>query len=446
MKKKKRKAKYHPFETLRPTGLDPKLEEFALRLYDFSTKGSESIWEELPHNDVKTNSEFRKRFLTLSHAGMSAAQQEIIELVDSKKTLNGSEKILMHGIADAMAWQLIGNQLCYARRFYKNHKPVDLKQSNFQSVVSAASERNQRDPGSFSLISDLTSFVQVGDLLTMGSGGGLSIAEVKEGQKNHELMQFMDFFSKSGCPRAFQFFAEKHGESGIKQLQRMLRQTNRMGHVGEILSKGHSRDPDTNHNIYIPEETVFIGSWAEELNGVLDGSDSKGWALDVVEDCLFVASYAGNAMRVNGHGAFNLWFDNFGGTSNCPRATLIDTLRHPLALPIFNWHISEKHKFDILFGRKNVCVGLNVPMLLEKLQKVGLQIREATNKEFSQAEQQGFPLARHNGKGYFVGNGEREMQIMDGIFLRVLFHCQRPVNTIQAILEAPDGPGFEPDV
>jgi hypothetical protein len=444
--KKNKKPEYHPFEKLRPTHLDPELEEFAKKLYDLSTKGSKTLWPELRKHDIKTDPEFRKRFLALSHSGMTTAQREMVQLVQSRDLLTNSQKVLIHGIADTMAWQLIGNQLCYARRFYKSHKPVDLRYSNFESVVRAADERNQRDPGSFSLISDLTSFVQVGDLLTMGSSGGLSIAEVKEGHKNHEILEFLDFFSKSSCPRAFQFFAEKHGESGVKQLQRMLRQANRMGHVDEMLYKGHSRDPDSNHTIHIPEETIIFDNWEGVLNGVLDASDAKGWALDVVDDCLFIASYTKEAMRGHGHGVFNLWFDNSGGLPGCPRASLIDTLVHPLALPIFNWNMSEKNKFDILFGRKNVCVGLNVSMFLAQLQKRGLCVREATNKEFSQAEQQGFPMVRHNGKGYYVGNGRREMAIMDGVFLRVLFHSQRPLSTIQAILEAPDFPSDESNV
>lgn len=336
-----------------------------------------------------------------------------------------------------MAWQLIGNQLCYARRYYKGHKPVDLKNSNFNSVILAANNFADRDPGSFALISDLTSFIQVGDLITIGSLGGVTIAEVKEGKKNHEILEFMEFFMKSGCSRSFYYFAQQHGESGVKQLQRMFRQAERMSHVSEVLIKGTSIDPDTKDNIHIPDEYVYTGDWTGELNALLDESDSKDWALDIVDGCLFIGSYSSKAMMGAGHLAFNMWLDQSQGSPSGPRVRLSDTMINPLALPVFNWNISTEHKFDILFGRKNVCIGLNIPMLIERLQKEGLTVRNATNKEASKLDQLGAPPYRHNGKAFFIGNGQQEMAFLDGIFMRVLFHGQRPIETIKAILNAP---------
>ncbi|WP_339514417.1 hypothetical protein [Pseudomonas sp. RL_15y_Pfl2_60] len=434
MSKKKSKPKYDPFKILSPQYINRDLEDLAKRLFELSAKGSKPIWDELKVGNIKEDLDLRKRFLASSHAGMNEAQQSIVEIIQSNQNLTNSQTVLIQGVADSMAWQLIGNQLCYARCFYKGHKPVNLKQSNFDSVVLAANQMASIDPGSFALISDLTSFVQVGDLLTMGSLGGLTISEVKEGRKNHEILEFMNFMTQSDCPRAFQYFAQEHGESGIKQLQRMFRQADRMGYVKEVMLKGRSLDPDTNHKISIPEEFIYIQDWDSELNSILEGSDSKGWDLNVIDDCLFIASYSEDAMLNHGHGMFNIWFDQFGGTASCPRIRLIDSMTHPLAMPIFNFNISDEHKFDILFGRKNVCIGLNINALLKKLISVGLKVREATNKEASKMDQQGFPPYRHNGKAIFIGNEQQEMPLMDGIFLRILFHSQRPVETIQAIL------------
>lgn len=440
MTNKKKKPEYDPFTALHPVSLDSHLEELARKLYEFSSEGSKSTWDEIRTGDIKENSDLKKRFLTSAHAGMCEAQNMIVEIIQSSESLTDSQTVLLKGIADNMAWQMIGNQLCYARRYYKEQKPIDLKQSNFKSVILAASQTISSDPGSFSLISDLTSFIQVGDLLTMGSLGGLSIGEVKEGQKNHEIFEFMKFFAKSGCPRSLHYFAQEHGKSGIKQLQRMSRQVERMGHVTEIMKSGTSLDPDTNKKIYIPDEFIYIPDWDEELNAILDKSDSKGWAIDVIDDCLFIASYSKNSFIGKGHVAFNMWFDEFGGTKNCPRFRLFDSMTHPLALPIFNLKISTPHKLDILFGRKNVCIGLNIGALLGKLTKSGFKVREGTNKEASQLDQQGFPPYRYNGKAIYIGNGQREMALMDGVFLRVMFHNQRPIETIRAILNGSTEP------
>lgn len=434
MAKKKSKTKYDPFNKLHAMTLDGGLEELARELYELSSKGSNPLWDELKAGNIKEDVDLRGRFFASSHAGMRAAQKKIVETIKANEILTDSQKVLFHGIADGMAWQMIGNQLCYARRFYKEHKPINLKQSNFDSVVSAANHADSDDPGSFSLISDLTTFVQVGDLLTMGSLGGLTIAEVKEGHKNHEIMEFMEFFAESRCPRSFQYFALQHGDSGVKQLQRMSRQAGRMGHLIEVMTEGRSIDPDTNQKIYIPEKAVYMPTWDCELNAILEASSSKGWALNVIDDCLFIASYTKETMQGKGNGLFNLWFDEFGGTANCPRVRLLDAMSHPLALPIFNRDISDEQKFDILFGRKNVCIGLNVGAFLKKLEEVGFKVRTASNKEASKLDQQGFPPFRQNGKAIYIGNEQQEMALMDGVFLRILFHSQSPIGAIQAIL------------
>lgn len=434
MRKKKRKFKYDPFETLRAARFDPCFEDTTLELYNHATKGSLPIWDKLKNIENGPTPELRKEFLILAHSGMRKAQERIVELITAPEPWPGANLLLLHGIADSMAWQMIQGQLCYARRFYKEQPIVDLKHSNFGSILRVVSNNNESFPDSFSLISDLTTFVQVGDLLLANPEGGFTIVEVKDGEKNHQILDFMKFFMKSGCPRALHYFIQEHGEDALKQLQRMVRQATRMGHVSEILSTGRSEDPDTEHKIRIPEDKVYIGDWDSELNSILYESDTRGWALDVIDDCLFIASYSRTAFHGAGHVIFNSWFDNSEGTPECPRTTLIACMSHPLAPPIFNRKIEDRHKLDILFGRKNVCIALNIPKFFKQLTKHGINVRKASNKEASEMDKKGFPPYRFGGKAYFLGVPGNEMALLDGVFLRILFHSQRPIDAIKSIL------------
>lgn len=433
-KKNKTKKTRLPGEYLQPTCLRPELEDLARDLYKLACKGSESVWPELKGKSFKGNPDLQEKFLTASHAGMNAAQKKIIEFIQSEQPLTDSHHVLFTGIADAMAWQLIRHQLAHARRFYKGHDPVNLKESNFESVVYCAEEMARREPGSISLISDLTSFVQVGDLLKMDVSGRITVAEVKEGKKNHEILEFMNFYLETHCSRAFDHFARQHGEKGVQQLGRMFRQAERMGHVTEVMSKGESVDPDSKKVILIPEKSVYIGNWDKELDETLKHCNARGWGFNIVDDCLFIGAYSKETHRGNGHLLFNMLFDEFEGGVGSPRLRLNDCMISPLALTVFNLNISEEHKFDILFGRKNVCLGLNVVSFFEELKEAGLTVRPATNKEASQIEQKGEKLYRYQGKAIFVGTGEHEVCLSDGIFMRIFFHGQRPIDTVKAIL------------
>ena len=61
--------------------------------------------------------------------------------------------------------KLYDMQLCYARRFFKGYDQPNIGQCNFDSVVFAAESYMSENPGSMALITDLTSFVQVGDIV-----------------------------------------------------------------------------------------------------------------------------------------------------------------------------------------------------------------------------------------------------------------------------------------
>lgn len=418
--------------------LQPELEPLARQLHEQACCGSRSIWADLARaraEGLSTDKELAKQFYSLANAGMRAAQREIVDRVSGSGDISASEEVLYRGIADSIAWQFLDHQLCHARRMFKEQSPPNLKHSNFESVVHAVNHIEAKHPDSMPLISDLTSFVQVGDILASIPGQGMVTIEVKEGKENKRIADFLKFYSETHCDRAFELFVSQSGPKSVKQLERMLRQADRMSHFQEVVSTGLSRDPDTGHTVRIPNEKIFIDTWDEELRTILENDAGKGWLIDVVDDSLFVGAYFDPKMIAAGHVAFNSWFDQSGGTARCPRARLVDAMRMPLALPIFSRQIPEERMFDLLFGRIHVCMGVNVEALLTKCKKAGLQVESLSRRKTSQLQQKGLHPYLHNDQAVTIGNGSgNDMVIYDGIFMRMLFHGQRPVSLIQALL------------
>jgi len=436
-KSRKRKQAYDPAESLRPTTLESELEPVARDLYEKACCGSKKHWPEIKSgSELKNDQALRVDFLSSAHEGMRAAQNYIVQRVESTTGLSFSEELLYRSIADTIAWQFLGEQLCHARRLFRGHNQPDLNQSNFSSVVIAANSIVENSPDSMPLLSDLTSFVQVGDILSLDPRRGISIIEVKEGEVNHRISEFLEFYNKSGCERALHYFMSEEGPHTVKQMQRIIRQSGRMAHVSEVMSSGSSIDPDSGQRVHIPDEFIPISNWNEELISLLARSEEKGWALDVIEGCLFVGCYADTPIFHGSHIAFNLWFDECGGNAESPRARMMDSIRAPLALPVFSRPIPAENKFDFLFGRKHLCMALSVEKLIEKCEEAGLVVRQGTNKETSKMEQAGAKPYRHKGKSIFIGDGTKELVLMDGIFMRIFFHGQKPVSTIKAILSA----------
>ena len=304
---RKRKQKYNPSESLRPTTLDPSLEPIARELYEMACCGSKEYWPEVKSkSEFKPDQALRIKFLSAAHEGMRAAQEYIVERVESESDLAVSEQLLYRSIADSIAWQFLGGQLCHARQLFRGHTQPDLKQSNFGSVVFAANSIVEKSPDAMPLLSDLTTFIQVGDIISFDPQSGLSIIEVKEGVVNQRICSFLDFYSKCECDRALYYFLSQEGPHTSKQMQRMIRQAGRMGHILEVMNSGKSTDPDTGQQVNIPDESVLISDWDEEFNALLAHSENRGWALDVIEDCLFVACYADGPMFHRSHLVFNI--------------------------------------------------------------------------------------------------------------------------------------------
>lgn len=434
-KKRKKKAKYNPVESLRLMSFQKNLEEVTRRLYENSCCGSREHWKNIKTpEDLKNNPELKNNFMSSAHEGMRVAQKEIIESITSSENLTPSHFSLYRGIADAIAWQFLGNQLCHARRLYKGHNQPNLKECNLESVVKASDYYIEQNPNSMALISDLTSFIQVGDILTFNPLNGIGLIEVKEGEQNLKISNFLHFLLEHKCERSFQYFAAQEGSKSIKQLGRMMRQMSRMDHFGEIYNKGISIDPDTKDKVSIPEEPWIEESWYAELNQLLEDSSKRDWAITVIDDCLFIGCYSKPPMLGAGHAIFNTWFDESGGTPDCPRARLIDSMGHPLALPIFSLNIPNDYKFDLLFGRKQICMGFNVEKYIEKCRDIGLKIKTATKKQVGRMNQTGHRPYRYKGKAFVIGNGDNDFFLSDGIFHRAMFHFQKPISFTQAIL------------
>ena len=175
-KSRHRKQKYDPAETLKPTTLDSSLEDTARDLYEKACCGTRQLWPDIDSESTfKNDVALQKRFMSAAHEGMRSAQEFLIEKIGFSTRLSVSEELLYRSIADSIAWQFLGGQLCHARRLFKGQRQPDLKQSNFSSVVAAANSILQTDRDAMPLISDLTSFVQVGDILSMVPGKGLSV-------------------------------------------------------------------------------------------------------------------------------------------------------------------------------------------------------------------------------------------------------------------------------
>jgi len=413
---------------------DPELEPEARNLFELACCGSRELWPSLASGISAADPALRDTFYALANKGMFEAQQIIVNKLTSSEPVKQSAKVLYRAVCDAMAWQFLGHQLCHARRLYKGHEQPSLTENNLSSLLLAVEQLRKSSPHAMPLISDLTSFVQVGDIFLSDPKKGFSFIEVKEGRENARIMDLVRFYRESGCEQFREIISSTESKHVAKQFERNIRQYGRMDHIAEIMNKGDSVDPDTGNRHFIPEDEIETATWDGELNAVIDEARSKGWALQVIDGGLFVACYVEENFRRAGHVLFNSWLDRFGGDARSPRSTLIQAMAVPLALPLFNRGLAPDTVFDIMFGRMQVCMGVSVPAFLERCVRAGMGTRPATRKERGELMKPGAGAVLFEDKPVFLSRGDAEMPLLDGIFFRSLFHGQKPISLIETYL------------
>lgn len=420
---------------LRLNTLRKDLEPFARELLELACAGSRELWGQLTPERMKEDADLRRRFHELAHEGMFAAQEKIAARIATGEPLDVSEQILFRAVADTIAWGMLGGQLCYARRIFKFQKQPDLSQSNFESVLGVARELRERDPGCMPLITDLTSFVQVGDIMSVSADRRTSYIEVKEGQHNKHVIDLAMFYEASGCETFREIVEKTESPKTVKQMRRVLRQKARMAHLRDVMSTGQAKDPDTGEVVRIPEPFFPIKNWDESLAKLTETAKEKqSWAYDV-QGPIFMGAYAGE-LATRGHIMFLMALSLEGDVEQDYHIIrLADCMHVPLAPPVFSADLADEIKMDLVFGRMNVCIAVSIPRLIEVCEMAGMDVRYATRKELGRARAEGVGPIVHRGKGLMFSLAGEEMMLLEGVIFRALFHGQQPESVLRQYLE-----------
>ncbi|EDM38891.1 hypothetical protein PBAL39_22500 [Pedobacter sp. BAL39] len=299
---------------------------------------------------------------------------EIESLLD---LIHHKEAVLRH-LIDTIVWQQIKGQLYIARRLYQGVKGEKrLLKSNIESVISAANELN-KDPLAFALITDLSAYIQVGDILMTDGKDALHFIEVKQGRKNHEIIQVMDDVLKSDKSMEEIFKDIKHDKKTIQQLDRNMKQFSGMFSLMEILNTDKGTDPSSGKPVKIitpKEETPYFH---DRLHGLYAQLQARNmWAYDVIERCLHIALYEGPFRRL-GPLLLKSMGDQHGGNY-----IIVDFLSiiKSLHKPLFFLPFPRVFLFDIIFGRVKLFFMLEIEKYLKLFEAFEMQAEWLSKKE-----------------------------------------------------------------
>ncbi|RZJ88416.1 MAG: hypothetical protein EOO20_13715 [Chryseobacterium sp.] len=384
----------------------------------------------------------RKQFIQYCHDGFKEAQNRIVELMlllevqgeQLEKDLKNAnvtkhrdlipqiklkirrvafkEAVLRH-LIDCIAWQLFKGQLYINRRLFQGVKgKKKLKNSNIESAIIAASEIN-KNPYDFALITDLSAFIQTADLIHIKESGEMLFVELKQGEKSRHILEVMHkLLDLNNSPE------EVLGEAALDkysldQLDRNLAQYYQAAGVLEILSTDKGKDKEGRSvNIITPNENP--PRFSEQINGLEKQLATTGlWAYSVVDECLHIAMYKG-IMRNGG----TTLLENLA-KKHKQEYIVVDylTVIQSLHQPLFFLPLNKSLTFDILFGRVNFYMLLELDRYIELFLEHELTAEWMTPKATMRIKQlhKGNQMFTHKGRGIKVGRDGEDTNLFISI-------------------------------
>jgi len=349
-------------------------------------------------------------------------QIKIIE--NSIKIFNHKELILRH-FADFIAWEFLGQQYYKVRRFYNGQDKYStrptLSESNLNSIISAVDYYHQKNLSNFALMSDLTSFIDIGDILVMDNNK-IQPIEVKEGKKNEEIFDFL--FNKDT-----EISFDKIDEKFLKQAKRVLNQHTRGIKLTNFLKNENGKDPFNDHDVEVNKEAYLIESFSDIVNELLLDLNKKNWAYAIVENIISIGVYQKKAIPMAGILINQINIMNYG--KEFPVANYLQTLKIPISEPIV-YRLFQKDKiFDILFGRIKITLSINLDNFIKLCNENNLKARYLSKKEtMNRKKKSSLDMYEFNKQNIIIG----ENSILgDGIIVRMLFDFAKPSSIIQSL-------------
>lgn len=342
------------------------------------------------------------------------------------------QETILRSFIDFIAWQLLGQQYYRVRRFYdgrnKNNSRPTLSTSNIESVIDTIKYYHEQDELNFALISDLTSFIDIGDILLLKDNQVIPI-ELKEGKTNEEVFSFINEISKKEIKTCPYSLISNPNEKFFKQVDRVMKQIKRGHKLTEFLSHEKGMDPFLDCEVRVNKDAYIIDSYIDTVNDLFNNLKQKDWAYTIYEDVITIGLYQKKFVEMGDVLLPLLNKELFG--KPYPIVNYMQKLKVPINEPIYYQGLSREHIFDLFFGRVRMLISINLENFIKLCIANGLKARLLSKKEtMNKKKNSKIDLFEWKKQGIIINE---EIILGDGMIARMIFDFTTPSSIIKSL-------------
>ncbi len=344
----------------------------------------ERVYEgfKIAQNKIIEQMTFYQQKLNEANEGLKTSKKDRNKQSESNNKnliskINSRLKILSY-IMDGIAWQLFYRQKYITKRFFLDETSKSLINSNISHVKKVADKINE-DPMKFALISDLTNFIQIGDLV-IKSKDGTAISELKEGKVNDELIKIKEKVFKENSPnKEIENIVKSLDQKRLKQLKRMLKQDLRMFNIADVINNEEGIDHRTGKEIKIISTDSPTIHYYNVILEAIENLKEKNWSYQVEDlSIIHIGIYKPES--------FKLAKIAISSILNSQTKNYIITdfkqIINNTSEPIFAKPLSPDLINDLLFDNIKIIIGIDISMFSARFEEIfGIKTEFLSRKE-----------------------------------------------------------------
>jgi hypothetical protein len=334
---------------------------------------------------------------------------------------------------DVILWTIFAGDHSTLRRLNIEGGQHSLSATNIDEAMRTADGLNS-NPLVMALSTDMLSLVHVGDLIvTNRETGSTTFVELKAGDKNASIAVLAEMSVRADCEVFEKLATAEFDETDKSHYARVKRQAVRNETIMSTIRNEGGIDPNTGNQVVIHATPEPVAYWSERIQRCYDSlTDEKKWAIDVVDECVYVGVYSDQQAAYVG---FNAWMR----IQRCDSQvfSLTDSFHDLGTRPLGATFLSLELRQKVLRGEILVIMCVDIQKLIE----LGNSMQQGFMRLATRAES---AKMRDRRMGNFALNGRHICTTIDGELAylgagtrdRILFDHQHPAQLLAQRLVA----------
>jgi hypothetical protein len=348
------------------------------------------------------------------------------------RVLDYREK-LIRKLADSIAWHMIAGHHYIARRLFLGETYPSLLSEGFDTVKKVVDDLN-KNTAEFALISDLTSFIQIGDIFHRSSDG-YHLIEVKSGKKNEVAETILhDLYTKKENDEKCKMY-EYLDENMLKQLERMHRQNIKAAIAIDTIKNEKGFDLKTGHQVYVMESNADTGTYIDVIRDLISASKTKKWGYNVIDGILHIGVYREEWVPLGKEILSQIVKEECG--KDFPLFNFMQNISMNICEPIFLKELPEEDLFDLISGKVVIFMIINFEKLIELFKFIGYDAGWLSTKKTHRLKEQldASSIFIFNNQAIYINYESMEFHIGDGIITRIIGDNLKPFNVALGFID-----------